>query len=259
MRVVAILMVRNGVHYVDNCIKHLLSNGVEVAVIDHGSVDGTWEACEKYRSHGLCHLSGVEYKGVFSLREQLRLKQEVINDIDCDWVIHQDIDECLLGTSNFDGSFLDEIKHIDSMGYNVMNFNEFVFLPYDFDESNFILSPYYYFFEPSFPRLMRVWKKSYGLSGLRTGGHVLRGEVKRYPFNGILKHYIFTSQQNAYVKYMTRFFDANELNDGWHRNRVGFDESQFTFPDREQLEFLAGNDKKHFCVEHPWAKHYWDA
>lgn len=257
MRIVAIVMVRNGVDYVENCITHLLSNNIEVAIIDHGSDDGTWEACEKYLSHGLCHLSYAEYEGVFSLSKQLVLKQSILNGIVCDWVVHQDIDECLLSSPSFEGDLCSEIKHADDMGFNTLNFDEFVFLPYDLSECSYNQSQFYYFFEPRRPRLMRAWKKSDALSSLNSGGHVLSGCVQLYPSDGVLKHYIFTSQQHAYDKYQSRLFASNELEKGWHRNRVGIDKASFAFPNKSQLQSLSETEGQ-LSKQNPWKKHYWD-
>ena len=42
MRVIAVIMVRNGIDYIDSCLSHLIENGIEIAVIDQSSDDGTY-------------------------------------------------------------------------------------------------------------------------------------------------------------------------------------------------------------------------
>jgi len=74
MHIVAIICVRNGAHYVDNCLNHLVANGIDVAVLDQMSDDGTYELCQKFLGNGLCHLSRFEYPGYMSMRDQLIAK-----------------------------------------------------------------------------------------------------------------------------------------------------------------------------------------
>ena len=129
MRIVSIIAVRNGADYIEGCLEHLLSNGLEVAVLDQMSNDGTYEICQQFKGDGLCHLSRYEYPGYFSLKEQLLEKQKLIYQLKTDWIVHQDVDELL--ESAVQGINLAEtIQYADWGGFNAVNFNEFVFIPY---------------------------------------------------------------------------------------------------------------------------------
>lgn len=255
MRCVAFISVRNGIEYIQTCLSHLVSNGIEVVIIDQFSTDGTYEVCQKFLSDGVCRLERVSYPGYFSLKDQLTKKQELIEKTKTDWVIHQDVDELL--ESPYSGlNLLESIKLEDASHYNAINFNELVFLPYG--KSNFYESKHYYFFEPYAPRLMRAWKKTSGLSSMKTGGHRLEGNVFLSGTNYYLLHYIFTSQEHAYQKYGSRSFSKKEMDMGWHRNRINIAENKLTFPNKKLLQVRQVNANKEFELNDPWNKHYWD-
>jgi len=256
MRIIAIIMVRNGADYAEKCILHLLKNGIEIAVIDQSSNDGTYEICQSFVGNGICELQRIKYPGYFSLGNQLQEKNKLISTLQTDWVIHHDIDECL-DAPDPNMSLYESIKLVDKQGFTAINFNEFVFLPYD-ETVSFYDSQYYYFFEPFFPRLMRAWKKSAGLSSLQSGGHILQGEMNLSPVSYTLRHYIFTSQQHAFDKYSNRRFSTEEIQNGWHKNRVNIEHDKLIFPERDKLEMLSYYEPEKFSVLNPWRKHYWE-
>ncbi len=256
MRCVAVIAVRNGADYAKKCITYLIENGIEVAVIDQSSDDGTYEICQEFKNDGLCYLKRVEFPGFFSLQDQLKQKYQLIDELQMDWVIHQDIDE-LLENPVAGISLKASIENEDSEGFNVINFNEFVFLPYDATIS-FYKSPYYYFFEPFSPRLMRAWKKSESFSGLRSGGHILEGDTHLSPRNYNLRHYVFTSQQHAFEKYSQRNFPKKETDNGWHKNRINIEKEKMVFPDKERLNKMDADKPYELNTSIPWEKHYWE-
>lgn len=253
MRCVAFISVRDGIDYIEKCLSHLICNGVEVVIIDQSSTDGTYEACQKFLGNGVSKIERVLYPGYFSLEEQLNQKYKLIDETKTDWVIHQDVDELLVSPyANL--SLIESIKLEDSKSYNVINFNEFVFLPYD--DTNFYDSEYYYFFEPSSPRLMRSWKKSANLSTF--DGHLLKGDIKLSPINYNLRHYIFISQEHAFDKYSKRVFSKNETDRGQHINRINIHLNKLVFPEKELLNKCSDNQYVELSIDNPWKKHYWD-
>lgn len=259
MRCIAIIMIHNGLPYVDRCLRHLFAQGIEVAILDHGSTDGTYERCMSDLGGGICHLSRVPYDGLFALSDQLRRKHELMEKLEADWIIHQDIDECLEAVSPFE-KLPDLMVHADQLGFNALNFDEFVFLPLGLTGiQDCYESRYYYFFQPSvLPRLMRAWKKDGSIiSNVETGGHVLSGDVKLFPCPGYLRHYLFVDQEHAYQKYANRQFSDDELAKGWHQRRINITPSTLLFPDKSELECLPHSKSRRFCTSRPWKKHYW--
>jgi len=156
----------------------------------------------------------------------------------------------------------DAIARVDRAGDNVINFDEFVFLPtdvaFDGDARDFQPVLSYYFFEPEPHRLMRAWKRSTGFSGQHSGGHRLSGEgIRIAPQNFVLRHYIFRDQQHAFDKYTSRVFAEDELARGWHFNRVNQPPELFRFPPAHELERLIYPASAYFSRGRPRRKHYW--
>lgn len=259
MRCIAVLAVRNGLPYLPRFLSELNAQNIEVAVIDHDSSDGSYDVCLNDLGHGVCLLERMPFTGVFSLREQLRYKQAVIDKLSADWIIHQDVDELL--QSPTPGESLSEAIHrADTAGANCINFDEFIFLPYpdDIADADFFSSHYYYFFQPRYPRLMRAWKKNAGFNNFDTGGHLLQGDVVLFPEDFVLRHYLFTSQQQAFEKYSQRRFSEDEVSGGWHGNRLNIPPTMLIFPAKENLKKLASLNYPIFDKSEPWSKHYWE-
>lgn len=256
MRVVAIIMVRNGEQYVNGCLSHLQDQGIDAAVLDHGSTDNTYDLCQSWLGQGICYLQKIPYQGYFSLAEQLNLKRQVLEELEPDWSIHQDIDECLESPVDFE-SLVDWIRYADANNFNALNFEELVFIPYVDPDDSFYNSRYYYYFKPAELRLMRCWKNSADLSNTASGGHTLKGHRQLYPESGYLRHYIFTSQEHAYNKYAGRPFSEEEIQAGWHRNRINIPLSSLKFPEKSRLNLLPTIDYRPFNLSSPWKTHYW--
>ena len=75
----------------------------------------------------------------------------------------------------------DAIHEADEAGYNVLNFDEFVFLPEphsDYSNTDYYTELLrYYFFEPKKNRLNRAWKRTSQLYYKASGGHRLQGSI----------------------------------------------------------------------------------
>ena len=185
----------------------------------------------------------------------------LVQSIEADWIIHLDADELL--HSYRDRETLNEgIARADAAGFNVIDFNEFVFLPlecdYDPEHSGFQPIRSYYFFEPYAPRLMRAWKKSPGLTSIQSGGHTIAGEeIRLSPEKMAMRHYIFYSQEHAYKKYAKRNFASGDLAHGWHSNRLEQAIQRFRFPPADQLSWLDSAGSRDFNRSGPRSQHYW--
>lgn len=118
------------------------------------------------------------------------------------------------------------IARLDQQGYNVINFDEFAFLPVNGDYVPDIngMQPlkYYYFYEPRNLFHMRVWRKASGLSNVAGAGHLIfDAELRLAPESLALRHYIFRNQAHAFEKYTKRTFAVEELERGSHNDRAG--------------------------------------
>ncbi|QVL53513.1 MAG: glycosyltransferase [Cyanobium sp. M30B3] len=224
MNILAIIAVRNESLHVRRCIDCLVRDGIEIALIDHESSDGTREIAEQYLGNGVQRIIDLAWEGCFSLEKQLVTKQTIIDGSKHEWVAHFDADEWPVAPSEF-GTLKGMAEQASESGYNVINFNEFVFLPLpgeSFERNGYEnLMKYYYFFEPQYPRLQRMWRRDCNLSNVNQGGHLLSGgNPILFPFDGYLRHYIALSEEHAIRKYAARKFADRELARGWHANRV---------------------------------------
>ena len=176
-------------------------------------------------------------------------------------VIHLDADE--IPHSYQEGeTFSEAINRADMRGFNVIDFNEFVFLPidYDYNPTHIGNQPmrFYYFFEPAPLHRMIAWKKISGLSMIEHAGHRLVGEdIRLSPEKMALRHYIFRNQQHAFNKYADRQFVAHDLGRGWHGNRVNQPVDNFRFPSADRLSFLETAQSRDFDRSRPCREHYW--
>src|SRR5262245_37228575 len=262
MRVVAILAVRNERPYLQNCLSHLVDNGLDFVVVDNDSGDGTGELLrqEPFARH-LVGYRHVPYAGVFDWSGLLRAREAVARAVEAEWVVFVSADEIM--HSYVPGETLAAaIARIDAAGYDVIDFNEFVFLPIDRDYVVDAPGPqplrYHYFFEPFRPRLMRARKRSLAVSHLETGGHLLSGAPFRLaPETFALRHYIFRDQAHAFRKYAERNFRRDEVAIGWHTNRVDQLVARFTLPSANLLDRLESPDDRDLSRANPRRRHFW--
>ena len=77
MSVLAVIAARNEAGYIQVTLATLIEDGVEVMLLDHGSIDGTRELAEPFLGRGLVGIEHVPWRGVFDLEELLERKQEV--------------------------------------------------------------------------------------------------------------------------------------------------------------------------------------
>ncbi len=268
MNILAVVAARNEAHHIKRCIKCLLANGMEVAFVDHGSTDGTREIAETYLGNGITQINDLAWEGHFSLEKQLITKAQIFEQSAHQWVAHFDADEWPMPAGSFT-RLVDMAEEAEFRGYNAINFNEFAFIPEpgsDYSQADYesrMLS--YYFFQPTYPRLQRVWRRESMLSSLDRGGHILSGSlVNMFPLDGALRHYIVLSEDQAIAKYVGRTFADTDLKRGWHGNRTTITENKirgfFQSYNRhhEYIKSLKAPSACQFDVSSPQKLHFWD-
>ena len=60
MKIVGMLAVYNDNDIIEEIIQHLISQGIDLVVLDNGSTDGTYEICKKFVGKGILDL--FQYK-----------------------------------------------------------------------------------------------------------------------------------------------------------------------------------------------------
>ncbi len=262
MLATAILAVRNERPYLGNCLNHLIENGLDYVVIDNGSSDGTAEFLREPRFAR--HLAGYRthpYEGHFDWLGLLQAREAAARETDGEWVLFVSADE-IMHSYRTGESLTEAIGRLDSGGADVIDFDEFVFLPVDHDYVPDAPGPqpmlHYYFFQPTKPRLMRARRRSLDVSHVGQGGHVLEGGPFRLADETFaLRHYIFRDQAHARSKYPSRTFRKEELDRGWHVNRADQAAGRFTFPPAESLHRLNRPDERELRRDAPRRTHYW--
>ena len=126
-------------------------------------------------------------------------RQAAVDAIDTDWILYVSADE-IMHSYNAGETLSAAIERADTAGFDVIDFNEFVFLPIEMDympdREGAQLLRYYYFFEYERPRLMRARKKRLQVSHVEHGGHLLSGEPIRLSAESFaLRHYMFRNQR----------------------------------------------------------------
>lgn len=244
LRIVALLTCRNEELYIKRCLTHLHKQGIETCLIDNESNDNTLKIAKKFLRKGLFRIVTQPYPGYFDLVAQLKLKEELIKEIDADWFIHHDADEIREAPTPYK-NLRKGIEEADKQGYNAINFDEFVFLPTTFEENfenmDYVKKmKYYYFFEPSPLRHIKAIKKMNNpIDIVSTGGHRINFEgIKIFPENFILRHYVVLSKEHAINKYCKeRIYSSTEIKErGWHGSRATFTPDKLCFPNKGVLK-----------------------
>lgn len=259
MRVVALLAIRNEELYLSRCLEHLFNQGIETCVMDNGSTDRSLEIANSYQDKGVFRIERIPFNGEYDWCKILRKKEQLACEIEADWFIHHDADEIREAPLPYE-TLVEGIADVDRQGYNAINFNEFVFLPTNNNESyegtDYVETMRYYYYLLAKP-LFRVnaWKKT-GVSVNLTdsGGHIAEFEGRKiYPESFFLRHYILLSKAHAMEKYGKRVFAKKELEKGWHGMRAFFSEDKLNFPRRKRLKKVT-NDKV-WDKSDPWKAH----
>lgn len=255
----AVLCVRDGHVYLHNILQYLFEEGVEVQLILHDRSDYS-ELLSTFKTDPL-HVRRMKPTDDFSLREQLKERSKASLESDSDWILNLDVDEVPHSFKDSEG-LMTAIERIANYQFNVIDFHEFVFLPVDFDYDSSVgaIQPmkHYYFHEPHPNRLNRIFRRELGFPTSETGGHTARGaDIRVAPERMALRHYMFRDSNHARIKYCQRQFDVEEVQNGWHVNRIGVPESHFAFPDESCLERLLVPDTRSLNTSNPRFSHYW--
>ena len=203
MKLVGMLPVFDAEDFISEVIEHLLSQEIELVVLDNGSTDKTSDICKKFADDGLIDL--VRYKtSKWDWRTVLRMLYHMALIKSPDWVIRSDYDEILeCGIDHF--TLKEAISKADSEDYNLIQFDRFEFFMTDNDNesANSIKEKLtYYSWESDIH--YRAWKFYPGIRVEPPGGHypVFTEEQKYriYPRKFVCRHYRFRNKEQAEKK-----------------------------------------------------------
>jgi glycosyltransferase involved in cell wall biosynthesis len=262
MRLLALLTVRDEIRYVDSVLAHLVEQGAEVCVVDHGSTDGTREVVERWLGHGVVRLEDQPWTGAFELATQLRVKERLVAEEPADWYVHVDADERRFAPPPYP-RLVDGLADADARGSNAVDFDEFVFVPTaedpSFEGRDFATEMrWYYHYEPASPDRLRInaWKRQDHVDLVSSGGHHVRFADQRvFPRPFVMRHYPVLSAAHACEKYGRRVFAPDELARAWHSDRVRFrgDGGSLRWPSRAHLHEVGPFEAPD--PSRPWDRH----
>jgi len=199
-----------------------------VWLLDNESTDGTIEAAEPFLGPGLLEIESVAFEGIFEFGRLLGRKEEVIRELEPEWAMHADPDEIRSAPASM-GRLFDAIETVERAGANAVNFQEFTFVPTvehpDHNHADFVATMHWYYaFLPRYPHRLTLFRPG-ELGDWNIGstwGHEVIGDgVSVYPVDFSMRHYPVLSADHMDEKYGQRVFDQNEIDRGWHGNRVG--------------------------------------
>jgi Glycosyl transferase family 2 len=255
-----VMAARNEAGYIETTLRALIAEGMEVALLDHGSIDGTRERAEAFLGRGLISISDLPWHGTFDLTEQLTAKAAVYRQARHDWLMHVDADEWPRSTQ--DAPLAEFLEHEVTAHHAVVNFREFVFVPptgADLFAQDFRrLATRYYCFEPRPRRLMRAWRRGAVPDTVLGAGHDFPGLDPSlvYPEDQTLRHYIGLSWSHAISRRANRVYAPGDLAQGWHANRL----DMRTAPDLGASVFRTADpwDTRSLDASAPSRHHFWE-
>jgi len=196
--------VYNEADMIGDVVEHLLSQGLELVILDNGSTDDSYKICERYVEKGVLRLERIRTeKYEFDLLAQ-RLYDAAIS-LGAKWVLLNAADEFL--ESPYRNLTLKEAIETDAQrGYNLIQFNNFEFFPTEKDshdaEHDVRKRLKYYTWNDDLQ--FRCWKTYPGIRVTGTAGHypVFPSKVKpRIPKTKYtLRHYRIRSYEHGVRK-----------------------------------------------------------
>ncbi|HUK51024.1 MAG TPA: glycosyltransferase family 2 protein [Terriglobales bacterium] len=189
---------------IESVVLHLISQGIQLVILDNGSTDGSYESCSKFLGRGVSSLERLatdrlDFDLLIAKLYEMALKERP------DWVLLSAADEFLESPYSH-LSLQDAIESENQKGYNMVQFNNFEFWPTEKDEnsheSDVRKRLKYYTFNDDLQ--FRAWKTCPGITVTGTAGHYpvfpdkVRVQIPRTKY--ILRHYRIRSYQHGLKK-----------------------------------------------------------
>jgi len=243
MRIVGMIPVYNESDIVEQVVSHLLSQGVQLVIIDNGSNDGSYEICRKFVGKGVLRIERL-----WTERHEWRLMLQELYKLALehgpDWALLNGADEFL--ESPYRGLTLSEaIKSEAAKDHNLIQFDNFEFWPTEKDHNSRVRDVRrrlrYYSWQDDFQ--FRCWKVYPSMTIDEFGSHKPSfppGVDERVsPNKFVLRHYKIRSYEHGLRKVFSERlprYSPHELVLGWHGHYDNFtrDEHHFII-DSQQL------------------------
>jgi hypothetical protein len=204
-RVAAIVHAYNEVDILEEVVRHLVEQGLEVHLFDNWSNDGSWELAQQLAQQGmLAHLDRIPAQPTttYEWLSQLRHKAQYAATLKADWILHTDADEFRFGPWP-EVRLLDALNFVDALGYNAVDFSHLLF---SFVQGQEQTQPPYLehlrYFRPDQILKLNAWKnQNQPVDLVTTGGHECKFPGRRvFPIRFLLRHYSLRNLAQARKK-----------------------------------------------------------
>ena len=252
LRALAIMPAFNEADVIFHAIGALVSEGVDVYLIDHESTDGTVEAAKPWLGRGLVRIERFPEEAGYPERNRtemvwrdiLRRVGEVTGEIAADWYLFVNADE--FREAPWPGVTLaDALAEVDDIGFNAVNFELLNFrpTPQDVFVDGSDVREHLRHYEPPGPYdvlQIKAWKAQPEVVDLvHHGGHdVLFAGKRVFPVPFLLRHYPIRSAEHGRRKVLAERlsrFAAEERAGGWHIQYDHYADGADYLHDRETL------------------------
>ena len=226
LKVLAIIHTYNEEDVIEKTIKYLISQNVDILVLDNWSTDKTYEIVEKVQLEYPKRITLKKYpenkpeENYYDWTNQLHETERLSKQLDYDWYIHYDADEIRIAPFK-DVTLAEMISYVDSLGYNAINTTVIDFRMTDENDNIFAQNAYFEIGrKPTHFMQIKTWKKCNDIELASTGGHLAKFQNQKvYPLKILNKHYPLRNLKQAEKKiYQDRLprFEKEKKEKGWH-------------------------------------------
>lgn len=268
IKVLAIIHTYNEEDIIENTVRYLLDQGIDVYISDNWSKDNTYQIVDKIRnelenknSNRKIYLDRYPNEqpteDVYNWTEQLKKTERISKTMNYDWFIHYDADE--IRTSPWeDRNLLDTIKYVDYMGYNAIDNTVIDFRITEEDiNKNTIFNKNEQYFEigrrPGHFLQIKTWKKNKDIELASSGGHEAKFKNRKvYPLKILLKHYPLRNVEQALKKiFKDRLprMEKEKKEKGWHIQYDNIANKEDFIYEKQNLHKFNENTRKNYLIE----------
>ncbi len=205
-RILALVATFNDADIIESVLKDLISNGIDVFIIDNDSNDDTLKILSNYLNKGLVGVESIKFsketteKTDYNPELILSKVKKITREFDYDWFIYVDADE-FLESPWIEFPLKESIFLVDSFNFNAINFKIYNFLPYteeiELENNNREIQNYYYPEAKNSDLLqIKAWKNNKVEVNFHFDDRfeVLFEGRKTFPIPFIIRHYPFWFQ-----------------------------------------------------------------
>ena len=227
-RVAAFMCVYNEEDVIEEVLRHLTAQGVEVHLVDNWSTDGTVERAKAFLGRGVSEITKYPAdgpSGTYDWHALLTHVEQLSHASNADWCIHYDADE-IRESPWPQVSLRDALYRVDREGFNAVDHTCVVFHPtHQGNEDPASLTSYRSFDfgkRPGHFVQIKAWKRqSMPVRLAESGGHQAEFPGRKvYPYKFLLRHYPVRSQEHGIRKIVAdrqqRWNVTERQTRGWH-------------------------------------------